>query len=464
MLDLAIRHGRVVTADGIQPRDIGVAEGVIVELGSAGSAAQEVDATGRFVLPGVVDVHTHLDGVRGGPDGPRSADDYYSGTVAAACGGVTTIVDYARQFPGWTLRDTLAYWSGQAESRAVVDYAFHLVLGDFGQATLDEIPALVEAGFPTFKIFMSRVSDDEMLRTLRAIGHAGGLPTIHCENAALNADAQACLAADGHSSARYWALARPRASEVEAVARAIEYAAYTETAVYLVHLASREAVDHVRAGKARGVRIVAETRPCYLLLTDDRYADPAPDYLGFTGYPPLRSAADVDALWRALADGTLDTVASDHSAWSLEQKSDGADDFRRLLVGLPSLETQLCGLYSMGVRGGRLDLPRLVEVLSTEPARAMGLYPRKGSIAVGSDADLVLFDANRRATIRYADLHSRCGYEPLEGFDCTGWPVLTIARGEIVAHEGAFVGAPGRGQLLYRARYDGGMNQSGSAT
>jgi dihydropyrimidinase len=157
-------------------------------------------------------------------------------------------------------------------------------------------------------------------------------------------------------------------------------------------------------------------------------------------------------------------VASDHSAWSLEQKRDGADDFRRLLVGLPSLETQLCGLYSAGVAGGRLDLPRLVDVLSTRPARAMNLFPRKGAIAIGSDADVVLFDPDRRATIHYAGLHSRCGYEPLEGFDCTGWPVLTIARGEIVAREGAFVGAPGRGQLLYRTGYDGGMNQSGSAT
>jgi dihydropyrimidinase len=464
MLDLAIRHGRVVSADGIRTGDVGVSEGRIAELGSVGSAAHEVDASGLFVLPGCVDVHTHLDGTRGGPDGPRSADDFYSGTVAAACGGVTTIVDYARQYPGWTLTASLAYWQSRAEPRAVIDYAFHLVLGDFGQATLDEIPALVESGFPTFKIFMSRVTDREMLQTLRAVAQAGGLPTIHCENPALNADAQARLAADGHSSARYWAMARPRASEVEAVARAIEYAAYTEAAVYLVHLASQEAVDHVRAAKARGVRIVAETRPCYLLLTDERYADPAPDYLGFTGYPPLRSPADQDALWRALADGTLDTVASDHSAWSLEQKRDGADDFRQLLVGLPSLETQLCGLYSAGVGGGRLDLPRLVNVLSTGPARAMGLHPRKGAIAIGADADLVLFDPNRRATIHYADLHSRCGYEPLEGRDCTGWPVMTIARGEIVVREGSFVGAPARGQLLHRAGYDGGMNQSGSAT
>jgi dihydropyrimidinase len=157
-------------------------------------------------------------------------------------------------------------------------------------------------------------------------------------------------------------------------------------------------------------------------------------------------------------------VASDHSAWSLDQKHDGADDFRQLLVGLPSLETQLCGLYSAGVGGGRLDLPRLVDVLSTRPARAMGLYPRKGAITIGADADLVLFDPNRRATIHYADLHSRCGYEPLEGRDCTGWPVLTIARGEIVAREGSFVGVPGRGQLLFRAGYDGAMNQSESAT
>jgi dihydropyrimidinase len=297
---------------------------------------------------------------------------------------------------------------------------------------------------------MNRLSDDDMLRTLRAIGDAAGLAMVHCENAALDADAYARLEAEGKLSARNWPEARSRTSEYEAVGRAIDYANYLGTSIYLVHLATAEAVDRVRAGKARGVRLAAETRPCYLLLTDDRYQDEAPNYLGFTGYPPLRKSADVEALWAALGDGTLDTIASDHAAWSLDQKADGAADFRRLLVGLPSLETQMRALYSAGVSSGRIGLRRFVEVMSTNPARLLGLYPRKGSIAVGGDADLVLMDPRRTETIRYTNLHSRCGYEPLEGLVCTGWPVLTIARGEIVARDGEFVGRAGRGHLLTR--------------
>ena len=469
MLDLAVRGGTLVTADGIRSGDIGVAGGVITEVGNVGVAREEIDARELHVLPGCVDVHTHLEGRRGGPDGPCSPDDFRSGTVAAACGGVTTIVDYARQYAGWTLEQTRQFWLGRASGAAVIDFGMHLVLADFSDATLQELPSLVAAGMPTFKIFMNRLGDTDMLRTLRAIGAASGVACIHCENAALDADSQAQLIAEGHTSARYWPTARPRASEIEATARAVEYAAHTRCPIYIVHVATREAVDHVRDGKSRGIAVVAETRPCYLLLTEEHYADPSPSYLGYTGYPPLRTPDDVDAVWAGLRDGTIDTIASDHSAWSLEQKLPGEQDFRELLVGLPSLETQLPALYSRAVEERRLSLPRLVDALSAAPARAMGLYPRKGALAVGSDADLVLFDTNRPTTIRYSQLHGRCGYEPLEGRACSGWPIVTISRGEVLVRNGNFVGPTGRGQFLARtapaaAGYDGSMHQSGSAT
>lgn len=459
MLDLVIRHGTIVTAEEQLEADIGIQDGVVVEIGSVGPARHEVDATGLQVLPGGVDVHTHLDS-QPSRDGPRSPDDYYSGTVAAACGGVTTIIDYARQYPDMDLASTIDHWQARADGNAVIDYGFHLIPTDFSQATLDQIPALIEAGFPSFKIFMMRVADDDVLRMLRVLGSAGGLAMLHCESAPVDADAYRRLAAAGQLSARFWPEARPQASEYEASGRAVDYCAYTGSPIYIVHVSCAEAVERLRAGKAKGLPIAVETRPCYLLLSRDRYEEDSPQYLMYTGYPPLREVADIDALWAALADRTIDTVASDHAAWALDQKVSGADDFTRLPIGLPSLETQMRAIYSEGVSKGRIGVQRFVEVMSTNPARLLGLYPQKGTLAVGSDADVVLFDPRRRETIRYASLHSRCGYEPCEGLECLGWPVLTIARGEIVARDGEFVGQCGYGRLLRRVLPGGGAGAS----
>jgi dihydropyrimidinase len=240
------------------------------------------------------------------------------------------------------------------------------------------------------------------------------------------------------------------------VARAIDYADYTQAPMYIVHISSARAMERVRAGKARYTRLWAETRPCYLLLTSEHYAEPEPEYLKYTGYPPLREPSDLEALWAGLRDGVLDTVGSDHAAWSVEQKQRASQDVNDLPVGLPGIEVQTRAVFSEGVSKGRINAQRFVQVMSAEPARLLGLAPRKGNIAVGADADMLLLDPRRRATVRFAEMHSRCGYEPCEGLECLGWPVLTLSRGEAIARDGQpLTPQPGRGQLVRRSRFGG---------
>ena len=449
MLDLAVRGGTVVTADWMRAADVGIADGRIAELGAVGDAREELDASGLLVLPGVVDAHTHLD-AQFRPDGPRTADDFSSGTVAAACGGVTTVVDYARQWPGRTLAEGLAEWKARAAGRAVIDYSFHVVVTDFSDRSLADVAAVLADGFPSVKAFMMRISDEELLRLMRAAADAGGLVMAHAENAWVLEHRRQELFSQGKRSARWYVDSRPEIGEAEATSRAIDYAELTGATLCVVHLSCDAALERVRAAKARGWRAWAEVRPCYLLLDAERYAAPGAEPLEYSGCPPLRPAWNLDRLWAGLADRTLDVVGSDHCTWTLKQKSVGADDFTLIPHGIPALETELSSLWTAGVGGGKVAATRLVEALATAPARLHGLYPRKGTIAVGSDADLVLFDPQRRETIAQARLHSRAGYEPCEGMECTGWPVLTLSRGEVVARDGTFVGAPGRGQLLRR--------------
>lgn len=454
-LDLAIHGGTIVTATETRRADIGIADGRIVAIGEVGEALVEEDATGLLVLPGVVDPHTHLDAqFRAG--GPSTADDFLSGTAAAACGGVTTIIDYARQFPGATLADGIREWTARAADKALIDYSFHIIVTDFSDATLAEVPALLADGFPSVKAFMMRISDAELLKLMAASSAAGGLVMAHAENAAVLDHQKEQLFAEGKRSARWYVDSRPEIGEAEATARAIDYADLTGATVCVVHLSCDAALQRVREAKARGSRPWIEVRPCYLLLDANRYTAEGVDPLTLSGCPPLRPRWNLDKLWAGLADGAIDMVGSDHCAWTLAEKSVGAEDFSEIPHGIPALETQLPTLWSMGVDANRLGLDgsqranRLVEVMSTAPAKLHGLYPRKGTIAVGSDADLVLFDDNRRETVSQSRLHSRAGYEPCEGMEVRGWPVATFSRGELIARNGEIVARPGRGQLLRR--------------
>jgi dihydropyrimidinase len=454
--DLVVRGGLVATATDAVVADLGIRGGCIATIGQGLPAAgQEIDARGLVVVPGGVDVHTHLDLDLGGT---RTADDFESGTAAAACGGVTTICDYAWQRPGDSLARTIEAWKAKAEGRSHVDYGFHVILSDAGDPVLAELPALVGAGFPSVKVFTIRefgLPDAGLLRVLRAARAAGALVNVHCENSDMLDLAQADLVAAGRTDPRHYADSRPALAEVEATRRVIDYAALVDAEVYIVHMSCSGAADAVRAARRRGLRVWGETRPIYLGLTRDAYAAGGVEAAKVCGAPPLRTEADVSALWDALRSGDIQTIGSDNTSWTVAQKAEGATDFRRVPYGVPGLETEMRVVYSEGVVRGRISLQTFVAAFATTPARLFGLHPRKGTIAVGSDADLLLLDPAATQTIDGRALRSRAGYDPFHGFTVRGVPRLTLSRGEVIARDGHLLSRPGRGQLLLRERRPG---------
>jgi dihydropyrimidinase len=451
--DLVVRGGTLVTASDVAAADVGIRDGRIAALAAGLPAGrEEIDARGLQVLPGGVDVHTHLDA----PVGDVTAvDDFESGTAAAACGGVTTICDYAWQAPGQTLRQAVETWKAKAAGKAHIDYGFHVILSDAGDARLAELPALVAAGYPSVKVFMIKefgIGDLGILRVMRAARACGAVVNVHAENGAMLELVAAELLARGQRDPRYYAESRPALAEAEATRRVVDYAALTGAETYVVHVSCRGALEAIRAGRGRGLPIWAETRPIYLALTEERYAAGGVEAAKLVGAPPLRTADDRAALWAGLRAGDVQAIGSDNTSWSVEQKAAGRDDFTRVPYGVPGLETEMAVVYSEGVSAGRIPLTTFVAAFATNPARIFGLYPRKGTLAVGSDADLVLFDPARRVTIDERRLHSRAGYDPFHGFELRGAPVLTVARGEVVAREGELLSRPGRGQHLLRRR------------
>jgi dihydropyrimidinase len=412
-------------------------------------ATREIDARGRLVLPGCVDLHTHLAST------PTFAplDDFEHGTRAAIAGGVTTVVSMVYQEDG-SLRRGIERGTRDAE-RSLADFAFHAVVTDPSDAARVEIPGLVREGHAGLKVFMvsprfvERRDDYRVL--LQAAAEAGALTAIHAEDHAIVATRTAELHASGRTGVEHFPASRPVAAEVKAVREAIDLAGGIGAAIYLVHLSSRAALDALREGKRRGVHVLGETRPLYLYLTRAQFD--RPDAGLWVGQPPLREPDDVDAVWAALADGTLDTVGTDHIPHTRAAKLAPGLAFDKIPPGVSNLETLLPMLYSEGVRKGRLTLARLVEVLAAAPARIAGMYPRKGVLAPGSDADVVVFDPEAGRVIRASDLHSACDYDPYEGWTVTGWPEVVISRGETVFERGAVTGRPGRGRLAARAPY-----------
>ena len=447
MIELAIRGGLVVTPDGERHADIAISGGNISAIGDVGSALREIDARGRLVLPGCVDLHTHLAST------PTFAplDDFEHGTRAAIAGGVTTVVSMVYQEDG-SLRRGIERGLREAE-RSLADYAFHVVVTDPSDAARAEVSGLVREGHAGLKVFMvsprfvERRDDYRLL--LQAAARAGAVVAIHAEDHAIVAARTAELHASGRTGVEHFPASRPVEAEVKAVVEAVDLAAATEAAVYLVHLSSRPALDALREGKRRGVRVFGETRPLYLYLTRAQFA--RPDAALWVGQPPLREPDDVDAVWVALAEGTLDTVGTDHIPHTRAAKLAPGLAFDKIPPGVSNLETLLPMLYSEGVNKGRLTLTRLVEVLASAPARIAGIYPRKGALAVGSDADVVVFDPDARRLIHAADLHSACDYDPYEGWEVTGWPNVVLSRGEVVSGRGDIEAKPGRGRFVPRS-------------
>ena len=453
MLDLAIVGATTVTPSGVGLSDVGISGEKIVRVAKPGAlegAHRTIDAHDMLLIPGAVDPHTHLDAEM---FSLHTIDNFESGTAAAAAGGVTTIVDYAFQTQGGTLADAIDKWTAKARPGAIIDYAFHVALLDPSPEAIAEIPRAVDRGITSFKIFMMTGFENrarDFLRAFKVAGESGALLAIHAEDEHLIGFCTERLLAVGKNDVTHFAASRPPLSEAAAVRRALAMTELAGAPAYFVHLSSRDAIDEIRRARAAGRAVLAETRPIYLYLTEERFLER--DGAKYVGYPPLRSGEHRDAIWEALSDGTIDVVATDHCSWSLERKL-SADRFSRMLPGMSNLETLVPMLYSEGVAKGRLSLSRWVDLIATNAAKIFGMYPRKGAIVEGADADLVVFDPNRAVVIKSREMHSRSDYDPFEGFEVTGWPKLTVSRGAVIASDRKVEAPRGRGEFIARARF-----------
>lgn len=456
-MDLIIKGGLVAGAAGVARADIGIRDGRIAVIGdNAGDGARRtIDATGCYVLPGGVDVHTHLDT----PSfGTRTADDYLTGTIAAACGGTTTIVDFCQQAKGQSLRDAVATWHAKSVDKAAIDYGFHIIVVDLNDSAQAELATLPDMGVTSFKLFMayrgmSQVDDLALLRAMEQAKASGAVVMVHAENGDAAYFLQRKLVAEGKLAPKYHADSRPPRVEAEATARAIALAEITGAPLYVVHLTCEEALEEVLRGRLRGAPVTAETCTQYLYLTRDDLDRPGFEGAKYVFTPPARTKKDQDILWRALADGTLAALSSDHSPWNYAgQKDIGRDDFTRIPNGAPGIEERMM-LAWQGVAQGRLSVERFVEVTATGPARLFGLFPRKGTITPGADADLVIWDPATKLRLTKAALHQNVDYTLYEGREIEGAPRTVLLRGEVIVQDREYVGRPGSGRFLHRARW-----------
>jgi dihydropyrimidinase len=453
---LLIANGTVVTPSGTCRADVLVEGEYVAAIGATTRpvADREIDATGLLVLPGGIDVHTHLDLPSGDT---RSTDDFRSGTVAAACGGTTCIIDYATQTRGKTLHDGLASWMGRAEGNAVIDYGFHMTIVDLNDEVEREMDDLVAEGVPSFKVFMAypgrmMLDDGSIFRVLRRTAANGGMVCLHAENGdVIDVLVREALRL-GHTAPKYHALTRPAALEGEATTRGCQLAALAGAPLYVVHVTAAEAVEAIALARRAGQPVYGETCPQYLCLTEEAYSEPGFGGAKYVMSPPLRSRSDQDRLWLGLSRDELQTIATDHCPYNMHgQKSRGLYDFSKIPNGAPGIETRMSLVYDAGVGSGRISLTRFVELTATAPARLFGLYPRKGAIVPGADADLVLFDPERKVTLSAAALHMRVDYSPYEGRTVVGAVDTVLSRGRVIVERGQFTGGTGEGRFIRRS-------------
>ncbi len=453
-LDLAIRGATIVSSGSEAIADIGIRGEQIVQIGGDFTATHNIDARGMLVLPGGIDPHVHLT-LPDVPDGePQWCDDFGSGSRAAAAGGITTIGNMTFPLPGQTLIAAIERDARLAEQESIVDVMLHPVLTDPTTQPLSDIPLLAERGQTTLKYFMSFggfCSDPESyLAATQLAADAGMLTMVHCEDAAMIEQATRSLLALGKGGIAHYPESRPVSSEVAATARAVAFAELTGAPTYVVHLSSAGALEEVRRGRMRGAPLFVETRPLYLHLTEERFAEP--DGAKYVGQPPLRRAEDVAALWHGLRTGDVDTIGTDHAPWRYADKVVPGMDLTTIRPGVADLDTMLPMLWSEGVATGRISRQRFVAATSTNAAKLFGLFPRKGCVAPGADADLVIWDPTRTGPVRAIDHQTNADYSPYEGWNVTGWPVTTISRGKIIFDRGVIQGAAGHGRVLRRGR------------
>lgn len=457
-MSIVIKGGIIVTAGDTYNADILIDNGIIKEIGAniASGNHEVIDAKGKYVIPGGVDVHTHLNldvGIA------VAKDDFYTGTVAAACGGTTTIVDHMGFGPkNCNLKHQVDVYHGYADGKAVIDYSFHGVIQHINEDILEEMKYIVDnEGIPSFKVYLTygfKLSDQEVLKTLLRLKELGGITTVHPENDAAVNYLRNYYSKSGMLSPIYHALSRPPECEAEAINKMINLAAIAGNApLYIVHLSCGLGLDYIKMASERGQKVYAETCPQYLLLDEEKYKEPNNEGLKYIMSPPLRKKQDQEKLWKGIKDGYIQTVATDHCPFDFNgEKQLGKDDFTKCPNGAPGIETRIPLLYSEGVAKGRISINKFVEVTATNPSKIFGLYPKKGTIAIGSDADIVLIDPNKEVTLSKELLHENVDYTPYEGMKLNGYPVLTLVRGKIVAKDNKFVGRKGYGKFIKRQK------------
>lgn len=444
-MDTVIRNANLVTPGGIFRGDLGIKDGKIVQIGQVERGTQEIDAEGRWLLPGAIDSHTHMHLPFGDS---YSADDFYSGTVAAACGGVTTIIDFATPPRGQSPREAIAHRRAEADPEVVIDYALHAGITTESEESLAEIAELVQAGSPSLKLFTAysnlQVGDGFLYRVMEEAKRQGALVGVHAENGDVLETLRQRFIQEGKTGPIYHYLSRPAFVEAEAVNRVARLAIATQSPLYVFHLASEDGLETIRQARRNGYQVMAETCPHYLIYNCEVYS--RPDARRFILSPPMKEESDLQSLWKGLQAGDIQVVATDHCPFMVAEKQ---GPFERVPNGIGGVETLLPLLYSEGVAKKRLSIERLVQVLSANPAKIFGLK-EKGSLLPGFDADLVLIDPRRSYRIEAAKHFSRSDYSPYEGLEVEGQVVMTFSRGELVYREGEFLGRRGFGRFISR--------------
>jgi len=451
--DLVIRGGTVATAADTVACDVGIRDGVVATLGKdLGAGEREIDATGRLVLPGGIDSHCHIE--QRSSAGVVCADDFYSATVSAAFGGTTTVIPFSAQHRGQSLRRVVEEYHAAAEPKAVIDYAFHLIISDPTEQVMgQELPALIRDGYTSFKVYMTydllRLDDRQMLDILAVARREGALVMVHAENHEMIKWLTGRLLERGLGAPRYHAVSHARIAEGEATNRAVALSELLDVPILLVHVSAAEAIDVIRNAQTKGLKIYGETCPQYLFLTADDIAKPGVEGAKFCCSPPPRDRAAQEAVWTGLRNGTFQVFSSDHAPYRFDASGKLPKGertiFPEIANGVPGIELRLPLLFSEGVGQGRLDLNAFVALTATNHAKLYGVYPKKGTIAVGSDADIAIWDPERETTITAGMLHDNVGYTPYEGRRLRGWPMIVLSRGRIVVEDGNLIASRGSG-------------------
>ena len=460
-MDLVIRNGTVATASDTFKADIGITGGRITAIADSLSADREIDASGKLVLPGGIEAHCHI--AQESATGGMTADDYRSGSISAAYGGNSCFVPFAAQHRGMGVIETLDLYDSRAEGASVIDYGYHLIVANPTEKALtEELPQAFARGVTSFKVFMTydlmKIDDGQFLDILSVAKRHGALTMVHAENSGIIKWISDRLVAAGHTQPRYHAISHPVEAEAEAINRAITLARFVDAPLLIVHVSTPEGAGLVAKARLEGAKIFGETCPQYLFLTKEDLDRPGMEGAKFMCSPPVRDTATQEALWRHLQAGTFSVFSSDHAPYRFDASgklSKGPDaSFKQIANGMPGIALRLPLLFSEGVRGGRITLNQFVTLGATNAAKLYGMHPQKGTIAIGADADIAIWDPEETRTVTVEDQHDNMDYTPFEGRQVTGWPVTVLSRGEAVIEGGRLVAEPGRGRFVHRARPD----------